>query len=223
MKFNIKKILHLLGIILLSLIFCISFYYLIINIYHDAAMNKKVFVSSDNVYYKKYQSNIDIIKTNLDNYSYNKNKYKYDSNIMNNFYNKVNYCYNILVKSNIIINENTFLGYKEVNELNNEFINLFVDKCFTTNLLWIGNLTNSNLKEQFNNAKFSIDILTNNSLYLRNELKDNSSYYYNTDYFNQKIRNNLESSYQLILHNYSDFSKIIMDLSNYLTRGERSD
>jgi len=223
MKTSVKKYLHISGLVLLGLIFCISFYYLIINIYHDSSMNKKVFVYLDNIYYKKYLNNVNDIKKNLDNYSYNKSKHEYDSNTMNNFYNKVNSCYNILAKSNIIIDEDVFLGYKEVNELNNDFINLYIDKCFTTNLLWISSLNNSNLKKQFNNAKFSIDILANNSLYLRNELRDNSSYYYNTNDFNLRIRNNLESSYQLILHNYSDFSKIILDLSNYLVRGEQDD
>ena len=220
MKINFKKYLHIVAIGLLFLILCISFYYLIINIYHDSSMNKKVFVSEDDVYYKKYQSNINDIKINLDNYVYNKNKYKYDFNTMNNIYNRINYCYNILSLNDSILGDKTFLDYKDVNELNNQFINSYIDKCFTTNLSWINNLSNSKLKDQFYNAKFSVDILINNSLYLRDELRDNSSYYYNTDYFNKRIRNNLESSYQLVLHNYSDFSKIILDLSNYLVRGE---
>lgn len=220
MKMDFKKIFHILGTILLIVIFCISFYYLTINILHDSTMNKRIFASENDTYYKQYQINLKTIKNNLDSYHYNKSKYKLDYNIVDNFHNKINYCYNILEDVNTVFNNNTFIGYEDVYKLNNYFINYSLDKCFTSNLIWINNVNNSTLKNEYDNAKFSVDILTNNALYVRDEFKDNSSYYYNTNYFNQTIRNNLDSSYQLILRNYRDFSKIILELSNYLVRGE---
>lgn len=221
MKNSLEKYLHFVLIILLVLVFSISSYYLIINIFHNSSMNKKVYVSESDVYYKKYKNNIMEIKENLSNYQYNKNIHKYDYNTMNSLHSKIKYCYNILNSNDNGLVAQSYLSYNDVNNLNNWFINSYIDKCFTTNLLSINNLSNSKLKQQFINSRFSIDILTNNSLYIRDELKDNSSYYYNTNYFNTKIRNNLESSYQFILHNYSDFSNIILELSSYLVRGEK--
>ena len=218
-----KKYIHFIGKILLLSIFCFSLYYLVINVFHEKSMNKEIYVSENDTYYKKFYNNVNAIKNNIDNYSYNKKIHKIDYNTMNNFYNKIDYCYTILNNDIELLQENKFLKYYDVYSLNEYFVNNFVNKCFTLNLSWINNISNSYLKEQYTNAKFSIDIITNNSLYLKNELKDNSSYYYNTNYFNEKIRNNLESSYQLILHNYSDFSNIILNLSSYLTRGDRND
>ena len=35
------------------------------------------------------------------------------------------------------------------------------------------------------------------------------------------IRNNLNSSYQMVIRNYYEFSKMILDISNYLVEGDK--
>ena len=62
--------------------------------------------------------------------------------------------------------------------------------------------------------------LVDNAKFLRNELRDNSSYYFNTGVSNSMIRNNLGSVYQKVVRNYADFSYIVADLTNYLAEGE---
>ena len=147
---------------------------------------------------------------------------------MQKIYSSISTCYNFLKEDKTIIGNThaTKIGYYEVYELNNYFINTLMDKCMTNNLTWLINdekVLKTSFSKKIENYVLVTDILTNNATYVKDELRDNSSYYYNTAISNSMVRNNLNSSYRLILRNYDDFSKIIYDLSDYLVRGESND
>lgn len=221
MKSINNKYLYYIKFVLLFLIFCIAFYYLVINIFHSTSLNKKVYTSSSDNYYRKYQLNIDAINANLKNYTYKNNKYAYDNNTMHSINNRLAVCYNALNSQKGLFgirNEN--ITYYDVYELNNNFINSLIDKCFHSNLLWITSSKDSKLKEEILSKQNMINTLANNSSYIKDELKGNSSYSYRTTYLQRNVRNDLESTYQFVLHNYYDFSQIILDFSNYLVEGE---
>lgn len=216
MKTKLKEYLHIIGVSVLCFIFCLSLYYLIVNISHSKIVSKQVYVSSSDKEYINYSNNAINIKSNLDNYKYNKNKHKYDTNTMYKIYNNVNACYNLLSSNNSILgNKDVYVKYKDLYNLNNYLINSLIDKCFTTNLLWISNSNDSKLKENIIDSKYIVDMIANNSKYIKSILKDNSTYS-----FIRNDSNMLNNSYQFVLHNYSDFSKIVLDISNYLVNGE---
>ena len=49
---------------------------------------------------------------------------------------------------------------------------------------------------------------------------NNSSYHYSTDVFKNTVRNEFLSQYNMVINNYKNFSDIILEISDYLVKGE---
>ena len=123
----------------------------------------------------------------------------------------------------ILDNSKEIFSYYDVYKVNNNFIDNFNDKCWTSNISWlyIDRKDKTNFIKSVEQYDGTNKILVNNALYIKQELNDNSSYYYNTAISNAMIRNNLNSSYQMVIRNYYEFSKMILDISNYLVEGDK--
>ena len=178
MKTLIKEYLHIIAIGILGMLFGLSFYYILINTFHSASINKKVYVSNNDIYYKNYQNNLNSIKNNLDNYKYIKNKYIYDKNKIDLIYSSINTCYNKLNSKDgfyktkkgytmLILDGVTsindiiiVIGYVEVNRLNDYFINELINECYIVSLNNVINNNNnsSKLKNISVNSKTIADI-----------------------------------------------------------------
>ena len=229
MRSFFKEYIHIIVSVVCTLIFGLGFYYILLNAFHASAINKKVLVSSNDVFYSNYQTNVSSIKRNLDNYKYSENHFEYDMVTMEKVYSKLRICYDYLEDSEeglLKYGNDAEIGYIEVFNLNNYFLNSLVDKCFTSNISWIiyeEKLKGYELTEDVSVYNDIVNILGSNADYIKSELRDNSSYYYNTAISNAMVRNNLNSSYQSVAKNYYDFSKVILRLSNYLNRGEVND
>lgn len=224
MKDFFKDYVHIIAMAIVGLVFGVSFYYLLINAFHAASISKVVHVNPSDIYYQGYQNNLVKIKNNLDRYSFDRDKFNYNITEMQHIYSDINYCYGVLTSNETIIGyiEGQNLGYVDVYNLNNYFINSLIDSCYTSNLSWIvkDDVRGSLVKERLINASLSLDILSYNSSYVKDELRDNSSYYYNTAISNSTIRDDLNSSYRMVLKNYNSFAEIILELSDYLVRGD---
>lgn len=116
----------------------------------------------------------------------------------NDLYNNLDYCYNILSNQQYLMQEGRVIGYYDIYSLNEDFINNLVDKCYNLKLL---------SSSYGNKYQLSVNKLGKSALNLKNNLKENSNYFYNND---------LEKSYNILKQNYSDFSMIIYTLSNFL-------
>lgn len=224
MKDFIKEYVHIFAILVIGLMFGLGFYYILLNSYHSSSISDKAYVLENDVYYTDFKENLTQIKKNVDSYNYYAVNFKYDLSEMQKIYSNIKYCYSVMSadESIIALKNGNSVSYANVYDYNTYFINNMLDKCYTSNLSWItsDSMANSKVKDIVKNHKLTIDILANNSLYLKNELRNNSSYYYSTSVSNTMIRNNLNSSYRLVLSNYDYFSEIILELSNYLVRGE---
>lgn len=224
MKDFIKEYVHIFAVLVIGLVFGLGFYYILLNSYHSSSINEKAYVLENDVYYKDFKENLTQIKKNIDRYDYYAVSFKYDLSTMQKIYSNINYCYSVMNSEESIISlkNGNSVSYINVYNYNSYFINNMIDKCFTSNLSWIEteNNSSSKIKNMVAEHQLTVDILSNNALYLKNELRNNSSYYYSTKISNSMIRNNLNSSYRLVLSNYNYFSEIILDLSNYLVRGE---
>lgn len=227
MKKIIKEYIHIFAIFIIGLMFGLGFYYILLNSYHSTEITDKAYISKTDIYYQELSDNLEQIKENIDKYSYYNTKFNYSYNDMEKIFSSINYCYDKLnTKESVIsVKEDDYINYSKVYDYNNYFINTIIDKCFTTNFAWIDGkeIKDSKIKKLVNTHKLSIKVLTNNALYLKNELQNNSSYYYNNGVSNTVIRNNLNSSYRMVLSNYDYFSQMLLDLSNYLVSGDKND
>lgn len=211
---------------IIGLLFGLGFFYILLNAFHASSINKVVYVSELDVYYSSYLDNVLAIKKNLDNYRYDKDKFAHNMPTMQKISSEITACYNILNSNEGLLgkSEGMKLGFNDVYNLNNYFINSLIDQCFISDISWVMKdevLQDSNFAREVAIQYNVNDILSNNSMYIKDELRDNSSYYYNTAVSNAMIRNDLNSSYRLVLRNYYDFSKIILNLSEYLVRGDK--
>lgn len=227
MKEFIKEYVHILGTIVVGLIFGLGFYYILLNAFHSSAMSKEIFVNVNDVYYREYSENLELIKKNLDSYTYNNDKFSLNSSKVQGIFSSINSCYNFLSNEDAVLGykNGDVLGYKRVYDLNKNFSNSLIDMCYISNILWMLKdeevLKNSHFANM-SSYKQIVDILSNNTSYIDTELRDNSSYYYNTEISNSMVRNGLNSSYRMVLRNYDDFSKIILQLSEYLVGGDKN-
>lgn len=189
---KLKAYLRILINIILSSIFVLCFFFLCFNIIHSKQLSQKIIFVKDDAY-NSYITNLNGIKNNLDMYtnvSKNLNK--------NDLYNNLDYCYNILSNQQYLMQEGMVIGYYDIYSLNEDFINNLVDKCYNLKLL---------SSSYGNKYQLSVNKLGKGALNLKNNLKENSNYFYNND---------LEKSYNILKQNYSDFSMIIYTLSNSL-------
>jgi len=213
---------------IMGLIFGLGFFYILLNAFHASSIDKSVYVSESDVYYSNYMNNVMQIKKNLDSYRYDSNKFAFGMPTLQKISSEISSCYNILNSKEAILgySEGMEIGYKEVYNLNNYFINDLSDEYFVSNLSWVlrdDELKNSTFGKRVANYNAINDILAYNGSYLKDELRDNSSYYYNTSISNAMIRDNLNSSYRMVARNYYDFSQIVLDLSEYLVGGDYND
>ena len=227
MKEFFKEYIHLIGTIVVGLIFGLGFYYILLNAFHASTMSRQVYVNVNDLYYKEYQENLYLLKSNLNNFSYKNDKFSLNSSKVQGIYASLNSCYHVLNGDGAILsNKNAeLLSYKEVYDLNKNFKNSLIDMCYISNISWMlkdEEILNTKYLSNLSAYSQTVDILSNNTSYIDTELRDNSSYYYNTEISNATIRNNLNSSYRLILKNYDDFSKIILELSKYLVGGDNN-
>ena len=56
-------------------------------------------------------------------------------------------------------------------------------------------------------------------MFALDEIKNNSSYYFNTNISSATIRNNLLSDYNIIASSYNEFAKMVLTLSEVLNEG----
>ena len=164
-------------------------YLIMINICHYKALSYKVTVSEADADYVNYKKNVNDIEDILNKYS-NKN---------NSLYQFLNIT-KIALKDDSVFRliPNTQLGYYELYELNDYFINDLINK------MWVSNLKLIN-KNKSNNDM--IEILTNNSENLNNHFIDNGLTLY--DSYNE---NRIQTDYHAILENYLAFSNVILNI-----------
>ena len=96
------------------------------------------------------------------------------------------------------------IGYLELYNLNDYFIESVYNDA------WI-----SSIRSLINSTEYDemISIVINNANYIKKDFLNNSNYFNN---YNNKLRNNINDKYHLILKNYKEFSLIILDICSKL-------
>ncbi len=224
MKDFFKEYLKIIISIITTLLFSVAFFYILLNAFHASSINKKVAAHPDSIYYLGYKENLNQINENIKNYTYDNKKFALSMDMVEKIYINLKICSEYMSENTTILdNSKEIFSYYDVYKVNNNFIDNFNDKCWTSNISWlyIDRKNKTNFIKSVEQYDGTNKILVNNALYIKQELNDNSSYYYNTAISNAMIRNNLNSSYQMVIRNYYEFSKMILDISNYLVEGDK--
>jgi len=165
-------------------------YNILINFNHYSFLNEKVIVQKNDYEYQKFQENVLKIEEILQ--KENNSPVSKVLTVM-----KKNGAYRLLPGDK--------LGYNELYELNNYFLEELINEG------WISNLRlNKEYDNSYNNAY--VNILISDANYVNKEMLNNSNYHY--DIKSNDIRNALNEEYRLIMRNYYNFSLLVLNIMN---------
>ena len=107
--------------------------------------------------------------------------------------------------------------------MNSNFNNELYNYCWVSGINFNKNNYDGYFQNSIPNYNRTIDLLVNNSDYVKKELAGNSSYHYRTSSVKNMIRNDLMEQYDMVLYNYRVFSDVIVEISDLLVRGDGND
>lgn len=206
MSKKIRNYLGLLAYTITGLIFGFAFFLLFLNIYHTSEVNSKYVKSSEEIdVYNDFLGNLTLLKNKIDKINLNDEK-------QINISNRLNSC----VKS---LNNEEFLNYvkkKKIDDLDiyqmkNVFQNEIVDGCLVKQLYTM--TEDNDNKEVLPFIKNDIDILLASMSYVEDNLLDNSSYKFSSNFSKTNIYNAKQESYYQVVNSY----RRVIDLVNIVS------
>lgn len=200
LKFNI---LDFVSYLIITFIMGLSFFLLFINIYHCNEVNyvyekdvEEFFVSNE---LKEEVSAISLKLTtvNLENYTDNSN---YSLLVDTN--DRINKCVSILNSENLYNSlDKEKMNILDIYEFQENYENNIVDECLVKQLYGIVDLGDeSDIMNNF--IKNNIDIILTDVSYVKNNLLNNSSYYFSTNASKNNVFNLYKESYYQIVSSY---------------------
>lgn len=206
MSKKIRNYLGLLAYTITGLIFGFAFFLLFLNIYHMSEVNSKYVKSSEEIdAYNEFSGNLTLLKNKIDKINLNDEK-------QINISNRLNSC----VKS---LNNEEFLNYvkkKKIDDLDiyqmkNVFQNEIVDGCLVKQLYTM--TEDNDNKDILPFIKNDIDILLASMSYVEDNLLDNSSYKFSSNFSKTNIYNAKQESYYQVVNSY----RRVIDLVNIVS------
>lgn len=216
MKKFLNDYLNIIIYTILGFTFIIAGFYLMINYYHSQEIKTPIYISDNEIKYTSYRNTIQELDTSLSKY---KNT---DDEIRRDIYNKVNTCSTILKSEGTLytLQTNQTLSSYDVYKLGEIFQSTILNVCYATHLSY---LNEDNIPNTYKNLgsliQNNVNILSNQTTFALDEIKNNSSYYFNTNISSATVRNNLLSDYNLIASSYNEFAKMVLTLSEVLNEG----
>ena len=193
MKSLVRDYIKVIMYTIISILFAMSTYIIIINIHHYNSLSGSINVSDLDSNYNSYKNNINSIEDILEKYSDKSNKtYLSFSKTINNM--KKGGVFRLVPK--------TELSYKDLYELNDYFIEELINNS------WVHILKDLEISNKYQNT---IDLLISNSKYINSVFNGNSLVLYDSN-----LDNKISDNYHFILNNYLMYSNVILDMCSEL-------
>ena len=117
-----------------------------------------------------------------------------------------------------IVNKNK-VNIIDVYNLREDYQESIVNNCLVNNLSWLV-LDNNGINSSFlNTNRYLIDkhisLLSNSTSYLKKDLLNNSSYYYNTNIASSSLKNNSKDGFYEVMDAYNAATDFILYMSNW--------
>lgn len=195
MKNFIKEYLEVLTYTICGILIIIGAYNIIININHTRYLSEKIVVREIDSTFRELKDNVIMLEDILSK-----------SNNNSSLKRGLQYSLNILKKEGAYrLLPGDVLGYNDVYELNNYFLDQLINESWVSNLKTVDN---NKIDNRY------VEVLINNANYVNKELLNNSNFCY--DVKDNNIRNPLQEEYNLVLKNYKDYSFLLIELTKRL-------
>lgn len=218
----LKQYLKIISYVCTGLVFVFASFYILANLYHYYELRKDYLVSfNNNELTMIVDSNLAQIEANLN--SYNQQTYKgkvSNSNMLmvkQNLTNCVDAFNNETVNNLRSKNKITII---DVYNLRESYENDILNKCIVNNLSWLTAVDDSYGSKYLVNNKdittlYVDSLLTANTSYLKKDLLNNSSYYYNTSIASSSVKDNTRDGFYEVMDAYNRASKFVLYVSNW--------
>ncbi len=218
----IRGYLKIIGYVLCGLVFSFSAFYLLINIYHMIELKKEVQINIDEQpLVIDYDNGIKQIESKIANFD--STKYEGEIGTMKMLFveNSLKQCVKALKKTNLEqLRGKKSIGIADVYKLRDSYENVILSDCIINSLYWTISLDENGIKSPYlkNNQemfRLYVSTLKNNTSYLKKDLLNNSSYYFNTSTASSGVKDNVRDGFYETLNAYKTASHYVELLANW--------
>lgn len=232
MKDFLKQYCNIIAYSLMGLIFAFASFFFIVNLYHQSEISRTFDVKvSEDASMVTLKNNINAIKSNIEGFNVNNYHGSLTSFQAMAAEQKLRSCVNILDSETIQeLNEKDTLTIVDVYYLREKFENEVLGKCVIGELMWFQNVEKNNVDNEFLKAnqglvELYIKGMQSETSYLKKDLLNNSSFYFNTSLVASTLHHNVKDGYYDVMTSYNKASSLVKYFSEWFneeTKGARS-
>ena len=208
----IRDYLKILAYSLLGLVFAFASFYLLAHLYHYLEIRKDFVTDfSKQTVIINIDDSLTKIKRNIS--GFNPNTYSGSVSIskMTNIKNNILSCVeNIENEEYKKLKTSTRISILDVYNLRESYENNVYNNCIVSNLYWMVNEAPSDLKVTEELSKYYFESLKSATSYLKKDLINNSSYFYNTSVASTSIKDNTKDGYYDVMDAYSKATNYVL-------------
>lgn len=220
----IKKYFKIIGYMVLSLVFMFSSFYLLANAYHYLEIRKDYIVNLDQLpVVQELENNLTQVQENINSFDPNNYHGSVPTNNMNMVKENLNNC--LLYFKNDTYNSirnKTRISIVDVYKLSDSYDEQILNNCVVNNLNWVTGETNDYISGYLVDTKemnkMYVHSLVTSTSYLKKDLLNNSSYYYNTNISSSSVKDNTRDGMSEVLEAYNKASKYLLYISDWFKK-----
>lgn len=218
----LKDYIKIMAYMLIGLVFAIASFYLFINVFHSLEISREYpIVMSDATLVNDYDQRIKTIEKNISTFQVSTYKGEVNSTKMMLIQQNLKQC-TLILKDTYLeeIRNNTSIDIVDVYKLRDSYENKILSDCIINNLYWTLSLKENNISSTYleNNQellKMYVNSLKNKTSYLKKDLLNNSSYFFNTSTANSGVSDDIRDGLYEVLDAYKDASLYVEYLSEW--------
>lgn len=218
----IKDYLKIIAYMFIGVVFSFSAFYLYINIFHIIELRKNYSIDiSETAMVQDYYQKIDNIEKNISSFKAGSYKGTISTSKMMVVQQNLKQCATVL-KSTYLeeIKENDAIQIVDVYKLRDSYENEILSECVINNLYWTlspkeNNINSKVLIDNQELMKLYVESLKSNTSYLKKDLLNNSSYYFNTYTASSGVKDNVRDGFYETLSAYKEASLYVEYISNW--------
>lgn len=218
----IKQYIKIINYSLIGLVFGFACFYLLANSYHYLEIRKDYYINFNNQpIIQGIEEKLNNINSNISTFNTN----TYVGNVPNNkmmviYYNLKSCIANFSNETYTGIKEKESINIIDVYNLRESYENDILNNCIVTSLYWTTTLEKDNFNSTYlvNNSEMInlyVDSLLDETSYLKKDLLNNSSYFYNTSIASSSIKNNTRDGFYEVMSSYDKAASFVEFISEW--------
>ena len=217
----IKEYLRIVSYSLLGLVFAFASFYLLANLYHYLEIRKDFIADfSNQSMVVSVDDSLNKIKSNITKFNPN----KYNGNIelitMNKIKTNLDNCINSIDNDQFKeLKTKKRINILDVYKLRESYEDKVYNTCIVNNLYWLTeNAPSGYLKNNEELTKYYFEALKSSTSYLKKDLINNSSYFYNTSVASTTVKDDTKDGYYEVMEAYNKAANYVLYLSEWFNK-----